>query len=30
MKTTNYLPPTPTDILAILAFVFAAYLMFNN
>lgn len=29
MKTANYLPHTPMEILAALAFVFAAYLMFN-
>lgn len=29
MKTTNYLPHTPMDILAVLAFAFAAYLVFN-
>lgn len=30
MKTANYSPFTPMEILAALAFVFAAYLMFNN
>ena len=29
MKTANYQPHTPMEILAALAFVFAAYLMFN-
>ena len=29
MKTTNYLPHTPMEILSALAFAFAAYLMFN-
>ena len=29
MKTANYQSHTPMDILAVLVFAFAAYLMFN-